>query len=222
MARRGPHGASRRRHPHPGPTHDSRFRKKKSGRGALPQRWQRWRVTTPTNAALPELRSFLNQPAFACWASCFTSTPRNFARIEGIGHAIHGDRSRKRRGVGWEVVLVCIDDCTRARLRGGSPGGERRACCDASSRRALRWFERQGIHAKRILSDNAKCYASKVFTARVPSRTGYGRASRGPTRPAPTARPNASSRPSSAAGPIATRTAPQRSEPPRSDPGSTS
>ena len=67
MARRGPHGASRRRHPHPGPTHDSRFRKrKKSGRGALPQRWQRWRLTTPTNAALPQLRSLLNQPTFAC------------------------------------------------------------------------------------------------------------------------------------------------------------
>ncbi len=26
---------------------------------------------------------------------------KRFARIEGVGHRIHGDRSRKRRGVGW-------------------------------------------------------------------------------------------------------------------------
>ena len=38
---------------------------------------------------------------------------KRFARIEGVGHAIHGDRSRKKRGVGWEVAFVCVDDHTR-------------------------------------------------------------------------------------------------------------
>ena len=60
--------------------------------------------------------------------SLFHIDAKKFARIEGIGHAIHGDRSRKRRGVGWEVVFVCVDDCTRLGLRGGSARGERRAC----------------------------------------------------------------------------------------------
>ena len=31
-------------------------------------------------------------------------------------------------------------------------------------RRALRWFESLGIRCQRVLSDNAKCYASKAFT----------------------------------------------------------
>src|SRR5262249_16211270 len=45
--------------------------------------------------------------------SMFHVDAKKLARIVGIGHAIHGDRSRKRRGVGWEAVLVCIDDHTR-------------------------------------------------------------------------------------------------------------
>ena len=45
--------------------------------------------------------------------SLFHVDAKKFARIEGIGHAIHGDRSQKRRGVGWEVVFVCVDDHTR-------------------------------------------------------------------------------------------------------------
>jgi transposase InsO family protein len=30
--------------------------------------------------------------------------------------------------------------------------------------RALRWFERHGLRCERILSDNARCYGSKLFT----------------------------------------------------------
>lgn len=89
---------------------------------------------------------------------------KKFARIEGIGHAIHGDRSRKRRGVGWEVVFVCVDDCTRLAYAEVRPA-ENAVHAAVFLERALRWFERQGVHAERILSDNAKCYASKAFTA---------------------------------------------------------
>jgi transposase InsO family protein len=88
---------------------------------------------------------------------------KKFARIEGIGHAIHGDRSRKRRGVGWEVVFVCVDDCTRLAYAEVLPA-ENAEYAAAFLERSLRWFERQGIRAERILSDNAKCYASKAFT----------------------------------------------------------
>jgi hypothetical protein len=36
---------------------------------------------------------------------------KKLARIEAVGHRIHGDRSRKLRGVGYEVV--CVYDHTR-------------------------------------------------------------------------------------------------------------
>ena len=88
---------------------------------------------------------------------------KKFARIEGIGHRIHGDRSRKRRGVGWEVVFVCVDDHTRLAYAEVLPA-ENAAHATSFLRRALRWFESLGIRCQRLLTDNAKCYAeSKAF-----------------------------------------------------------
>ncbi len=89
---------------------------------------------------------------------------KRFARIEGVGHRIHGDRSRKRRGVGWEVVFVCVDDHTRLAYAEVLPS-ENAVCATAFFRRALGWFESLGIGCERVLSDNAKCYGSKLFTA---------------------------------------------------------
>ncbi|MGE4085203.1 MAG: hypothetical protein AB7H93_19585 [Vicinamibacterales bacterium] len=34
-------------------------------------------------------------------------------RIHGIGHRIHGDRTRRARGAGYEYVHVAVDDATR-------------------------------------------------------------------------------------------------------------
>ncbi len=90
---------------------------------------------------------------------------KKLARIQGVGHRIHGDRSRKKRGVGWEVVLVCVDDHTRLAYAEVLPA-ENGKHATAFFRRALRWFESLGIQCQRLLSDNAKCYAvSKDFQA---------------------------------------------------------
>jgi transposase InsO family protein len=89
---------------------------------------------------------------------------KKLARIDGIGHAIHGDRSRKKRGVGWEVVLVCVDDHTRLAYAEVLPA-ENARCTTAFLERAVRWFDRKGVRCERILSDNAKCYESTLFTA---------------------------------------------------------
>jgi transposase InsO family protein len=88
---------------------------------------------------------------------------KKFGRIEGIGHAIHGDRRRRRRGVGWEVVFVCVDDHTRLAYAEVLPS-ESGIHATAFLRRALRWFESLGVPCQRVLTDNAKCYAkSQIF-----------------------------------------------------------
>ncbi len=90
---------------------------------------------------------------------------KKLARIQGVGHRIHGDRSRKKRGVGWEVVFVCVDDHTRLAYAEVLPS-ESGKYATAFFRRALRWFESLGIRCQRLLTDNAKCYAeSKQFLA---------------------------------------------------------
>ncbi|EFK97265.1 Integrase, catalytic region, partial [sediment metagenome] len=38
---------------------------------------------------------------------------KKLGRIQGIGHRIHGDRRTRKRGIGWEILHVCVDDATR-------------------------------------------------------------------------------------------------------------
>ena len=89
---------------------------------------------------------------------------KKLARIEAVGHRIHGDRSRRRYGVGYEVVFVCVDDHTRLAYAEILPS-ENAIYATAFLRRALRWYASLGISCERILSDNAKCYESRTFTA---------------------------------------------------------
>jgi len=97
--------------------------------------------------------------------SLFHVDAKRFGRIEGIGHRIHGNRRKRSRGVGWEVVFVCVDDHTRLAYAEVLPA-ENGPYATAFFRRALRWFESLGIRCHRVLTDNAKCYAeSKAFQA---------------------------------------------------------
>lgn len=96
--------------------------------------------------------------------SLFHIDAKRFGRIQGIGHAIHGDRRQRSRGVGWEVVFVCVDDYSRLAYAEVHPA-ENAVCAVRFFRRALRWFESLGVRCERVLSDNAKCYGSKAFTA---------------------------------------------------------
>ena len=81
-----------------------------------------------------------------------------------MGHAIHGDRSQRSYGAGYEVAFVCVDDHTRLAYAEILPA-ENAKYATAFLGRALRWFQSLGIHCERILSDNAKCYSSKAFKA---------------------------------------------------------
>lgn len=89
---------------------------------------------------------------------------KKLARINGVGHRIHGDRRRKNRGIGYEVVFVLVDDYTRLAYAEVYPAEDTRSAT-RFLKRALAWFKRLGIVPRRILSDNAKCYSSNAFTA---------------------------------------------------------
>ena len=89
---------------------------------------------------------------------------KKLARIERVGHRIHGDRSKRRYGAGWEVVFVCVDDHTRLAYAEVHPSEDARSATKFL-KRALRWFRGLGIECKRLLSDNARCYSSNAFTA---------------------------------------------------------
>src|SRR5262245_34032795 len=89
---------------------------------------------------------------------------KKFARIEHIGHRIHGDRSKRRYGVGWECTFVAVDDCTRLAYAEVLPKEDANGATQFLERLILH-FESLQIPIEAILTDNAKCYGSNAFRA---------------------------------------------------------
>jgi transposase InsO family protein len=89
---------------------------------------------------------------------------KKLARIQGIGHRIHGDRRRMSRGIGWEFAHLAIDDHTRLSYVEVLPdeGGETTA---SFLERALGFFERHKIRVERVLTDNGSGYRSHAVNA---------------------------------------------------------
>jgi transposase InsO family protein len=84
--------------------------------------------------------------------------------VGGPGHRATGDRRDTRRGVGWEVLHVAIDDATRLVYAEILPD-EKKGTTTRFMLRALRWFRSQGISVQRVLTDNGSPYRSRVFRA---------------------------------------------------------
>lgn len=89
---------------------------------------------------------------------------KKLGRIGRIGHRIHGDRTRRSRGLGWEAVHVAIDDCTRLGYA-EVLADETQETTAGFLERALRYFGRRGIRIGRIMTDNGSAYRSRVFAA---------------------------------------------------------
>ena len=89
---------------------------------------------------------------------------KKLGRIEGIGHRITGDRTGQsnRRGIGWEVLHVAIDDASRLAYTEVLSDEKKETAC-AFTARALDWFARHGVVTERLMSDNGSAYKSYLF-----------------------------------------------------------
>lgn len=88
---------------------------------------------------------------------------KKLGRICGrVGHRIHGDRTTRVRGAGWEYAHVAIDDASRLAYVEVLPD-ERAATTVAFLKRALEWYRQLGIRVERILTDNGGNYRSYDF-----------------------------------------------------------
>jgi transposase InsO family protein len=84
---------------------------------------------------------------------------KKLGRIKKPGKRIHGDRSVRSRGAGWEYVHVCVDDHSRVAYvevledeKGKTAAG--------FLKRAVAWYARLGVRVERALTDNGSCYLS--------------------------------------------------------------
>jgi transposase InsO family protein len=90
---------------------------------------------------------------------------KKLGRIRGgAGHRITGDRRDRSRGAGWECVHVAIDDYSRLAYV-EVLANEEAPTTTGFLRRALIFYRSHGIRVKRVLTDNAKTYASHLFVA---------------------------------------------------------
>jgi transposase InsO family protein len=82
---------------------------------------------------------------------------KKLGRIGRPGHRVHGDRTSRVRGIGWEFVHVCIDDHSRLAYVEVLPD-ETGPSCAGFLRRAVAWYERHGIRVRRVMTDNGSAY----------------------------------------------------------------
>ena len=93
---------------------------------------------------------------------------KKLGRIDGVGHRITGQHSSmvKNRGIGWEVLHVCIDDASRLAYTELLPD-EKKESAIAFLDRALAWFARLGVAVERVMTDNGSAYRSHAFRGRL-------------------------------------------------------
>lgn len=87
---------------------------------------------------------------------------KKLGRIARIGHRIHGDRSSRVRGIGWEYLHVCVDDATRLAYTEVLTD-EKGESCAGFLLRAAAWYRSLGIEPERVMSDNGAGYVSRAF-----------------------------------------------------------
>jgi transposase InsO family protein len=84
---------------------------------------------------------------------------KKLGKIQGVGHRIHGDFTKRSRGVGWEHLHIAIDAHSRSSYVEILPD-EKKETTAAFLQRALSHYACQGIRVQRILTDNGMCYHS--------------------------------------------------------------
>lgn len=107
---------------------------------------------------------------------------KRLGRIEGIGHRIHGDRTRRARRPGWEYLHVAIDDCSRLAYTEMLPAQTGAACAGFLSRAAA-WFTARGVTLRRVMTDNAFAYIHSTDFKAVLASIGARHITTRPYRP---------------------------------------
>jgi len=87
---------------------------------------------------------------------------KKLGRIDGVGHRITGDRSRRKRGIGWEYLHVCVDDHSRLAYTELLPD-EKATSATSFLIRSADWFARHGVKIQRVMTDNGGAYVSHLF-----------------------------------------------------------
>jgi transposase InsO family protein len=101
--------------------------------------------------------------------------------VDGPGHRATGDRRDQKRGVGWDVLHVALDDATRL-VYAELLADEKARTTARFLVRAVRWSRAHMVAVRRLLTDNGSAYRSRIF-ARVARRLRIRHSRTRPYRP---------------------------------------
>jgi transposase InsO family protein len=87
---------------------------------------------------------------------------KKLGRIDGVGHRITGNRRNTKRGIGWDMVHLAIDDHSRVSFA-LIKTDERGHSCAQFLRQAVAYYASLGVRIDRVMTDNGCGYVSKAF-----------------------------------------------------------
>jgi transposase InsO family protein len=89
---------------------------------------------------------------------------KKLMHIDGVGHRITGDRRTTKRGIGWQMVHLAIDDHSRvsfARVL----ADEKALSCVQFLREAVAYYASLGVRVQRVMTDNGTGYKNTFRAA---------------------------------------------------------
>jgi hypothetical protein len=87
---------------------------------------------------------------------------KKFGRIDGVGHRITGDRRGQTKGIGWDVVRVCVDDAFRLANTEVQPE-KKKESAGGFLARALAFLAAHRVSVEPVTTDNASAYRKHAF-----------------------------------------------------------
>jgi transposase InsO family protein len=138
---------------------------------------------------LPALREPANSYEWPCPGDLLHMDVSRYARFLRPGHRVTGDRSQRSRGwmrpetrVGYDYAHAIVDDHSRLAYV-ELHGDEKAATVTGFVERALAHFERHGIVALRLMTDNGFSYVRNRSLRELLARRGISHLTTEPYRP---------------------------------------
>jgi len=89
---------------------------------------------------------------------------KKLGRIARPGHRVHGDRTTRVHGIGWEYAYVAVDDHSRIAFS-QVLSAENGPCATSFLSDALAYYQTLGMRIERVITDNGKVFGAKTFIA---------------------------------------------------------
>ena len=135
------------------------------------------------------LREPANSYEWPCPGDLLHMDTSRYARFARPGHRVTGDRSQRSRNwmrpetrVGYDYAHAIVDDHSRLAYV-ELHNDEKAATVTAFVERALAYFQRQGVDAKRLLTDNGFSYVKNRSLRELLARHGIRHLTTQPYRP---------------------------------------